>query len=397
MSRDSKIESINLLKEALNELENQKGSLLSGIQKINRAAKIVDNEQLYKWCEIQLGNPKYVYPLQQYISSIIKDKENKSKKTWKEFKKAENKVIETGLSIDYHCDIDELNVKSDKAGGGYKNIGFIEETYTDIVKNKKGNDGTYYQDNLNHHLNFIRRIAHDKATELYKFLAYSDTPISCFDILKTEIDDKLFDVDPELAEKLMISFESVSSNNPEKWSQALTTCRRIIIKLADILYPPTDKIINGRSLRKSNYINRLWVFMDESIESESNKELAKSHVDYIGNYLEKTHRLTQKGVHSDLQHIESVKTVFHLYLLLGDILNYLEFPKSLMSKKPNINNATLDEIESLLNVRRSIAKEIIKLRVSHGQINIELLSSVPGIGPKTLSKASKSFIFKPNK
>ncbi len=99
----------------------------------------------------------------------------------------------------------------------------------------------------------------------------------------------------------MLAFKNVNSDSKEEWSQALTTCRRTIQKLADDLYPPNDKIINGRKLGKNQYINRLWFFMDESIESDSDKKLAKAHVDYIGNYLESIHNKTKKAFIVKLQ------------------------------------------------------------------------------------------------
>jgi len=41
--------------------------------------------------------------------------------------------------------------------------------------------------------------------------------------------------------------------------------------------------------------------MDESIESDSDKKLAKAHVDYIGNYLESIHNKTKKAFIVKLQ------------------------------------------------------------------------------------------------
>ena len=48
--------------------------------------------------------------------------------------------------------------------------------------------------------------------------------------------------------------------------------------------------------------------MDESIETESNKELAKAHVDYLGSYLERAHKLGHKGVHADVSRTEAIKS-----------------------------------------------------------------------------------------
>jgi hypothetical protein len=187
-----------------------------------------------------------------------------------------------GLKEDVHYPREERELKKLEAGGGYRNIGTIEELYANLVTTKKGNDGTFYKLHLREHIDYVRRVAHEKASKLYNKVAFSSTPQTSLDILRAEVDSKLLDLAPEAAEKLMIAFKSVASDIPEEWTHALTSCRRFIEELGDALYPPKDESIKGRNVTKGQYINRLWAFMDTSIESESNKELAKAHVDYLG-------------------------------------------------------------------------------------------------------------------
>lgn len=391
-------EAKSILKEALKELESPKGSVLTGVQKLSRAADILGDKDIYIWCEIQLGNSKYTQPLKKYLSLEIS-----GSREWKEFGEIKDITIEKmviteeelnklNLKSKIHYKPEELSIKAPTGGGGYSNIGFIEERYNDLVKLKDGNDGTYYKHPLNKHINYVRKEAHSKATKLYNKLAFSDIPQTAFDVLKEEIDDKLLDIDPELAEKLMLAFRGVLTNNPEEWSQALTTCRRLIEKLADDIYPPTDKKINGRSLGKNQYINRIWAFMDKFIESKSDKELSKEHIDFIGNYLKSLHNKANKGVHTTLTRYEAIKVVLHIYLIIGDILNYLEKP-SKQDKKLNINKASLDELQSFLDVNKNIAKEIVKLRANEGPLNGEKLGIIKGVGPKTIAKAKENFSF----
>jgi DNA uptake protein ComE-like DNA-binding protein len=133
--------------------------------------------------------------------------------------------------------------------------------------------------------------------------------------------------------------------------------------------------------------------MDKAIESEANRELAKTHIDFLGSYLQKTHKLINKGVHTSITKVEAVKTVFHTYLLIADLLGYLDKRFVNRENKPNIHTATLDELESLLNIQRTTAKQIIKLRVEHGTFTLELLGTIQGIGSKTVAKAQELFSF----
>lgn len=426
-----------LLRDSLKELESAKGSVLAGVQKLHRAAKMLGEEDISIWCEIQLGNSKYTTPLAravelyavEYVSTdrrlkklLAERKEDAQKQSdtktaakKRSAKKSpasdgadfENKIAasykaiqslnELGLKEEIHYPIEERNVKAQKFGGGYLNIGTIEEIYANLIRKKLGNDGTYYQNNLTNHINYVRRVAHDKASQLYNRVTFSNTPQTSLDILRDAVDSKLLDLAPTAAEKLMIAFKSVASDNPEEWSHALTTCRRFIEELADALYPGRDEQVKGRPLGKGQYINRLWAFMDAAIESESNRDLAKAHVDYLGSYLERTHKLSNKGVHAELTRIEAVKAVFHAYLVAADILDYLKRDSTAKEKKLNIHTASIDELESVLDINRNLAKEIVKLRVEYGVIDSARLATIKRIGPKTIALAEQVLSFEPAK
>jgi hypothetical protein len=171
----------------------------------------------------------------------------------------------------------------------------------------------------------VRKKAHELASQIYNQLKFSGTVSNCFDILKNAVDDKLLDLNPAIAEQLMLAFKSISSDKEEEWSQALTTCRRLLEGLADELYPASKEKFNGRTVGQGQYVNRLWAFMDGAIQSESNKDLAKAHIDFLGSWLDKVNKLTNKGVHAELDRIEAVKSVFHTYLVVADLLEYVKY------------------------------------------------------------------------
>ncbi|AFM04710.1 DNA uptake protein [Bernardetia litoralis DSM 6794] len=374
-----------LLEEVLESLESSKLPLFNSIQKLNRIGKLLNEEKLTIWTEVQLGNILFTIPIQNWLDSYAENEKENNKESKKDLKEKFEKLEEIGIELASIFTSEELSVKSIESGGGFNNIGFIEDKYNDFIKSKRGNDGTFYKSNLSNHLSIIKAIAYKKASSYHKKYAYETLPESNFEILKANVEDVLFDIDPELAEKLMLAFKSVSSDKPEEWSQALTSCRRFFEKLADNLFPATDEKLNGRSLSKENYINRLWAYMDKSISSKSNKDLAKKHVDLLGLYLQSTYKLSNKGVHSDITRIESIKTVMHIYLVCADLLDYLDKDK-FIDKKPNIYSATLDELEVVGNISRKIAKEIIKLRVNKSKITEEDLKKIPGVGIKTLKQ-----------
>lgn len=390
---DKKAEALRIVEEGLKEVESPKGSVSVAVQKLSRAAKLINEQSIYAWAELQLGNPTYLDPVEEALSEI--QKISNLPKEEQDFTLAHELVEKVEqLGFDYSTQLIPMyGMKLSENYGGFKSVNFMEQIFEDLVKNKRIHDGVRTKVKLNLHLNYIKNATHKYLSELHDKLKFSGTIASSFDLLKNAVDDRLLDLDPEIAEQLMLAFKSVSSDNKEEWSQALATCRRLLESLADKLYPPTDENINGRTFKPNQYINRMWRFMDVSIESKSNKEMAKAHVDFLGSWMSADYTLACKGVHTEVTQFEATKAIFHIYLMLADLLDYLDPSAVSKTTKPKITEATLDEIEALLNVKRDVAKAIVIARVKNSGLTIEQLAEVKGIGPKTVATAKDVFEF----
>lgn len=391
---DKKAEALKIVEEGIKELESAKGSVTVGVQKLSRVAKLLDDKEIYAWTELQLGSTPYINAIRDLAEKIDEEYEKEEKVQSiddSKYSKYINKLNELHIPLDEFVDIHKY--KSVTSTGGYHSVEFIEERFSFLTKLKQFSDSVYNLSGLKHHLQYIRKKALEYFTEIDTKLRFSGTVTSSFDLLKNAVDDRLLDLDPEIAEQLMLAFKSVSSDSKEEWSQALATCRRLLESLADKLYPPTDENINGRTFKPNQYINRMWRFMDVSIESKSNKEMAKAHVDYLGSWMHSDYTLACKGVHAEVNQLEATKAVFHIYLMLADLLEYLDPSAVSKTTKPNITEVSLDEIEALLNVKRDVAKAIIVARVNNKGLTIEQLAEVKGVGPKTVTTAKEVFEF----
>ncbi|KCY22664.1 helix-hairpin-helix motif family protein [Acinetobacter baumannii 21072] len=391
---DKKAEALKIIEDGLQQLESTKGSVAIAVQKLSRAANLLDEKDIYIWAEYHLANPKYTKPVQNLLDALNAEykKENEDERNYDEVIKLRDGLSDFGLDYEMHV-APSIDMKGSKASGGLYSVDFIEENYNHLLKCKKGNDGELYQKNLKRLLDYIKKTAHYYLSELHNKLKFSGTITSSFDILKNAVDDRLLDLDPEIAEQLMLAFKSVSSSNKEEWSHALTTCRRLLESLADKLYPANDLVIGKRTFKQSQFVNRLWQFMNDSIESDSNRDLAQAHVNFLGSWLEKTNKLTNKGVHDDVSQLEATKALFHLYLMLADLLDYLDPSATKQTTKPQIATASLDELEALLNVKRDVAKAIVIARVKYNGLTLEQFKEIKGVGPKTIATAKEVFEF----
>lgn len=382
-----KTEAQRLVEETLKELESSKSSVQAALLKFRSAATLVGDANNAQWCALHLGDGEVTRLYKETVEAMVANSQSSTKQTKKRLESAAEAVRSAGLADGFFLDQEGCSFLLQEASGGTHGIGFIEERYANLTKARRGNDGTHYVTNLQKRVDYVQREAHRRASLLFKRLKFEGTVSSCFDVLKGAVDDKLLDLNPALAEQLMLAFKSASSDSSEQRSQALTTCRRLLEELADALFPATDGVSKtGRSLKQNQYVNRLWAFMDDAIESDCNKAIAKAQVDRIGGWLFQVNKLSNKGVHAEVGRLESVRAVFHTYLVVADILDYLPSTPTRTTAR-DLSTATLDELEAVLGVRRSVAKEIVKARVAHGQLDRRLLSKVPGVGKKTLQKA----------
>lgn len=134
---------------------------------------------------------------------------------------------------------------------------------------------------------------------------------------------------PAAAQKFSAIYENLQSDNPEDWSNAVHSCRRVLQDLADNLFPATDtpreKQINGRKIEiklgADSYINRLVCFAEDYASSERTEEIIGSQLNYLGDRLDALFQAAQKGSHSTISTREEAdRYVVYTYMLVADLL-----------------------------------------------------------------------------
>ena len=380
--RDKSGMALSLVKEAIDALQARSpNSTSTAIRKLQTAATLIGDKDLATWCDFQLGKLYYLNKckdedLEVYISRIYEQLQK-------------HKIPFT---------VEELDPRVSEAGGGFSSIEFIEDILNQMQKEKQDNDGTHYQLNLRRVISATANTAAIHANRLYANLAFGEIPRQHFDLIRNKVDNLLLDICPETIEQFMTAYERLAGGRAEDWSLALTSCRRIIKAVADVIYPPKNEKVAGREVGDQQYINRIWAFLDENMASSSDKNLAKAHIDYLGSFIEEVNKKSSKGVHSAVNHEEAVRTVLYTYLTIGDILAFTpeSISKALKEKdKLNVNSASIEEMLSVPGMTNDIAKQIVKRRVKRAFASIEELQELKGVGPSTVQKLGVAMIALP--
>lgn len=151
---------------------------------------------------------------------------------------------------------------------------------------------------------------------------------SIFSQFRKEADKKLEALAPSILEKLTSVYDNLDSENPEDWANAVHSCRRILVDLADALYPPRKEpaIVGGKEIKvgEEQYINRLVQFIAGKSESKTYKDVVGADLANIGKRLDAINDAVCKGTHTEITKNEASRYIIHTYLLISDIVALMD-------------------------------------------------------------------------
>jgi len=176
-----------------------------------------------------------------------------------------------------------------------------------------------------------RKLVHQYVLLKHYELKFSGISDDIFSRLRTRVDSAVGKSIPESINKFSSVYNNLLSENPEDWSNAVHSCRRILRDLADSLFPPReDKVIKeGKKsktikLGQDNYINRLIAFIESKTSSEKFTTIVGSHLHFMGDRLDSIVEASHKGTHHTITTKEEAdRYVIYTYLIVGDILSLL--------------------------------------------------------------------------
>lgn len=162
-------------------------------------------------------------------------------------------------------------------------------------------------------------------------LKFSGIAEDIFSRVREKVDGRIGGSVPTAVQKLSAVYENLTSENPEDWSNAVHSCRRILQDLADAIYPAREDIVvdaGGKpktiKLGPDNYVNRIVTFLQERSDSERFQAIVGSHLSFIGERLDSVFQAAQKGSHTTIvTRDEADRYVVYTYLVVGDVLSLL--------------------------------------------------------------------------
>lgn len=160
-------------------------------------------------------------------------------------------------------------------------------------------------------------------------LKFSGVAENVFSAVRAAVDRGIGDVVPGAVQKFASVYDNLRSQNPEDWSNAVHSCRRIVQDLANAVFPPQKEcrtLSDGKriELGADQYINRLACFAQDNSSSALFSAIVGSHLRYLGDRLDAIFDACQKGSHAVVARNEANRYVVYTYMLVGDILTLFQ-------------------------------------------------------------------------
>ena len=160
-------------------------------------------------------------------------------------------------------------------------------------------------------------------------LTFGNIATDIFSSYREKVDNGFSELSKETILKLQAIEGKIDSDNPEMYSQALATCRRLFenvsVELFDKYFPDySDKMFKTKSGKEidvsgDHYKNKLSAVIEKLEEKSANKSLVGSNIIYLIDWIDNLNSLHCKGVHADVTRGDAEKAIIQTYICLGDI------------------------------------------------------------------------------
>lgn len=184
------------------------------------------------------------------------------------------------------------------------------------------------------HLSILKSQYYDYAVKWQIELQFGNTAKSILEEYQEKVDNYFSLLPITAIQKLNAIEDMMEDGNPERYSQVLTSCRRLWSEVAKILFSEvlpnysskTFKTKSGKEIDVSgDHDNNKLSAVIETLQSKTAKNtLVGSEILYLVDWMEQINERQSSGVHAEITREQAMRCIIHTYIALGDILSLKE-------------------------------------------------------------------------
>lgn len=325
-----------LATQLLDDLENPEIKVTSILMRARRLARLTKDEAAQKWLDLETCG----YPEKFNFSEIGNCKKYafSSKRIWnvEEEGKKFSRYRPTSLpEIEANAIANEEVIRQSQFSMPSATAkDFVEKNATEALRKSQlqiqNQQKKAYVESQGL-LATMRAGLHNYATETYIAIELGHVAQDIFEAARVDIDKFVRAHCPAAAKKIVAINDRMKDETEESYSSALTSCRRLLMSIADSLYPASDGEWEDRKGKKrkvgtEQYKNRILAYLSGKTIGDGDWAILSADIELIAAKLDAVYEKACKGVHSDVTMQEARLGVIHTYLFVGQIARYHEEP-----------------------------------------------------------------------
>jgi hypothetical protein len=311
VSHSRREEGLILAEELLTDIELARLPAMEVARKTSRLARLLDDADAMQWLGYEIAG----YP----PGGLDADS---TAAAWRS-----NRIATQGAdSASYWtAPLGQLQVEINSATtqlGAQSGAAASNSHFAIVVEQNKAHERAGLREGIAYRQALIDKVIgalHDYASRRYHELRFGSAVETAFEILRREVDGLIGDLVPDAVQMLSGAFDNATSNNPEHWANAASTCRRLLEAAADQLRPPGEDL-DGHPMSQSHYVNRLIGWVKEHSTSETVTEMMVADLEFLAHRLDAAKDAGHKGTHERVSRFDASRFITGTYLVLGDIL-----------------------------------------------------------------------------
>lgn len=335
MKGNKRMEAIEACNKTIYGIEDGSISVSSSLLLCKRIARLVNDQEAQEWLNYEYGG--YPHGKDGYIKHeawVIAT--NHGRKELREEKDGSyTEVIFTEL-----CEEIEASIESDKAAlGNFTTQGFaVSGELALLATNSMTSTVSVNTKTLlnrikksERHLSILKSQYYEYALKWQIELGFGNAAKTIYEDYQERVDGYFSSLPNTTLQKLNAIEDLVEDGNPERYSQVVTSCRRLWSETAKILF---DEVFPNYSEKKyktksgkevdvsgDHDNNKLMAVIEKLQSKATHNTLVGSQTLYLVDWIEQINNRQSAGVHAEVTREEAMQCIIHTYIALGDILS----------------------------------------------------------------------------
>ena len=327
-----RLQAIAACEKIINGIEDGEITISSVLLQCMKVARLVNDVDAIEWLNYELGG----YPLNDkgYLTTSAWDVAVQHGRSY-----VDKKDKKTYVFTDLVAELENIISNSKDALNNFSTQGFSVSGDMALLATSRMTENVNQATNnlLNtaktneQRLSVLKAQFYGYAIKWQMDLQFGNTAKKIFEEYQEKVSLSFSKLSTATLQKLSAIEDMMEDGNPERYSQVLTSCRRLWEDTAKQLFDEVlpnykEKLFKtkiGKEIDVSgdHYNNKLSAVIETLQGKAAKNTLVGSETIYLVDWMEQINNSQSSGVHSNVTREQAMQCIIHTYIALGDILN----------------------------------------------------------------------------